>query len=681
MVFSSCGVTRQALGAVGAVSALAVAAFGAGSDARSGIASQTLPRTPHSQASVSAVTSRTGKKPRYRFMINSDSGDQSAVASYGYNLLDVTYKQAADVLPAGTRALVWVGDYDNTKCAWEVSDSALTKKISGMAGDPKVAGYNFSDEPDPNACPNAPADHAARSGLIHRLDPGKLTVMGMDANSGQASLNQMPRWVGAADYVALDPYPCRQGKPCDYRWIDAIIAAANRAGLHYWGVVQAFNDSHWRWPTPAEAKHMLAQWARSRQSGYMTFAWKWAGQYLSSRPRLLAEFKRFNRAAVHRRALASKRRPVAATADEVHYTFTGPTSLAFDWRGTARTIRYGRTARYGRTVRARLEPAPFSSAGPFWEAKLSGLKRGTRYHYSIGGSPDQIMATAPTRGFRFDVEGDVGDSGSYENVRSTQQQIAADKPAFVIVAGDLSYGNAHGQSAVDRHFNDVMVWSRRAAYMPAWGNHEWDTSTDDLRNYKGRFAIPNGQASPGAPSQGCCGEDWGWFDAGAVRFISYPEPYTRANWPDWQSKADRLMRSAQASPRIHFIVTFGHRPAYSSGHHAGESSLAGILNAFGDRYSKYVLNLNGHSHDYERFLPIHHVVHITAAGGGASLEPWSSTDSRTAYRSLHLVHVRVNVSPAVIQIQAVCGPASSTDGNSCPVGRIVDSYTIRHLTP
>ena len=72
--------------------------------------------------------------------------------------------------------------------------------------------------------------------------------------------------------------------------------------------------------------------------------------------------------------------------------------------------------------------------------------------------------------------------------------------------------------------------------------------------------------------------------------------------------------------------------------------MASVLNTFGDRYSKYVLNLNGHTHDYERFLPIHGVTHITAAGGGAPLEaPWRSTDSRTAFRALHLEHLRVDV--------------------------------------
>jgi hypothetical protein len=214
--------------------------------------------------------------------------------------------------------------------------------------------------------------------------------------------------------------------------------------------------------------------------------------------------------------------------------------------------------------------------------------------------------------------------------------------------------------------------------MTAWGNHEWDESTDDLRNYKGRLQLPHAHASPGAPRKGCCGDDWGWFDAGGVRFISYPEPYTDAAWIDWHEKAARLMAAAQRDPRIHFVVTFGHRPAYSTGYHPGDKQLASIMNDLGDRYSKYVLNLNGHSHDYERFVPIHHVVHITAGGGGADLEPWSrGPDARTAFRALHLEHLRVDVDARRLRIQALCGPGTSEQGFSCRLGTVIDSYTIR----
>jgi parallel beta-helix repeat protein len=365
--------------------------------------------------------------------------------------------------------------------------------------------------------------------------------------------------------------------------------------------------------------------------------------------------------------------------DEVHYTFTGPTSVAFDWRGTATDIRYGTTSSYGSTAAAHApDPLPFSSAGPFQEIELPGLQAGATYHYSIGGGVDHTFTTAPTGAFRFDVIADVGSSRDYSNVAPTQNQVAADNPAFVLVPGDLTYAEPLGQPAVDQHFNDVMAWSQQAAYMPAWGNHEWENPTmDDLRNYKGRFALPNPQTSPSAPAPGCCGEDWSWFDAGGVRFISYPEPFSSSTWTNWQAQADPIFAAAQSNASIHFIVTFGHRPAYSTGFHQGETDLAGVLNTLGDRYSKYVLNLNGHSHDYERFQPIHGVTHVTVAGGGASLEPpWSSTDSRTAFRAMHLEHLRVDVSSTGMRIEAVCGPPTSKDDITCVQGSVIDSYTI-----
>jgi calcineurin-like phosphoesterase family protein len=614
---------------------------------------------------------------RYRYMYDSSSAPK-AVARHGWNLLDVGSHWEADRLPRGTRGLVWVGDYDNSTCNWELSDAQVRHEIK--RGDPKVAGYVISDEPDPKACPDAPAQHRARSRMIHSLDPGKLTVMVMDANSGKASLDQIPRWVGVTDYVGLDPYPCYQGRACKYSWISTIIRAADRTGLRYWGVVQAFADPPWRWPTPAEESHMLSQWAASRASGYMTFAWKWRGSSLGARPALLAALTRFNRARPVKSS--APRLPVAQPAAgrprEVHYTFTGPRSVAFDWVGGGSTIRYGRGRAYGARATAHApRPLPFSSKGPFREARLGGLQPATTYHYSIGGGGDHTFTTAPKAPYRFDVEADVGDSGSFGGVLPTQHQIASDHPAFVLVPGDLTYANDDGQHAADRHFNDVMAWSQTAAYMPAWGNHEWDESSDDLRNYKGRFAIPHPHGSPGAPGKNCCGEDWGWFDAGGVRFISYPEPYSDRTWQAWRPAAAQIMAAAQNDPRINFIVTFGHRPAYSTGYHPGDSSLAGILNSLGDRYSKYVLNMNGHSHDYERFQPIHHVVHVTVGGGGAELEPWSSgPDPRTAFRAMHLEHLRVTVTAQQLQVQDVCGPSSSHDEMKCRAGQVIDSFTI-----
>jgi hypothetical protein len=379
----------------------------------------------------------------------------------------------------------------------------------------------------------------------------------------------------------------------------------------------------------------------------------------------------------------------ALAADEIHWTLIGPTTVTFDWRGSETTIRYALTASYGQTATAGAPtPTPFSSAGPFREARLNGLQPNAVYHYSIGSGPDHTFRTPPPRGssgYTVCVEGDIGEGGAYPLMPVVQTIISGQAPAFALVVGDLTYGNAHGQAAVDQHFNDVMAWSQDAAYMPAWGNHEWDSpSSDDLRNYKGRFELPNPQTSPGSPAASCCGEDWSWFDYGNTRFIAYPEPWSGASWTDWRTQAGALMDQAQADPAIKFIVTFGHRPAYSSGHHPGDSGLKAIMDALGDSHSKYVLNLNGHSHDYERSHPQHGVVHVTAGTGGASLEEDGSClwlactqPSWSAFRVMRLGVTVLRFTDSSIQGQFLCGPAGAgTNDVNCTQGSVVDAFTI-----
>jgi hypothetical protein len=218
--------------------------------------------------------------------------------------------------------------------------------------------------------------------------------------------------------------------------------------------------------------------------------------------------------------------------------------------------------------------------------------------------------------------------------------------------------------------------------MPAWGNHEWEP-TDDLRNYKGRFDFANPQTSPGSPSVSCCGEDWYWFDYGNARFIAYPEPWSGA-WSDWNTKARVLMDKAQADPTIDFIVTFGHRPAYSSGHHPGSSTLKGILDALGDTHSKYVLNINGHSHNYERGFPQHGVVHVTVGTGGASLEQdgsclWCTCTQPawSAFRAMRLGALKLRFTDTRIEGTFICGPpGGGTNDVNCTEGSMVDTFVI-----
>ena len=395
----------------------------------------------------------------------------------------------------------------------------------------------------------------------------------------------------------------------------------------------------------------------------------------------------------------------AFPADEIHWTITGQTSVTFDWRGPESTIAYGLTPSYGQTATAATPaPLPFSSPGPFWEARLAGLQQNTLYHYSIGAGPDHTFHTPPPRGsagFTIYVEGDVGDGALFSRMPAVQSMIAAGSPRFVLVVGDDTYANDTGQSHVDGHFNDVMVWSQDAAYMPVWGNHEWDKTTDDLRNYKGRFDLPNAQTSPTAPDSADLagtplpyGKDWYWFDYGNTRFIAIPDPYTygaSGPWADWNAKVGPIMDQAQSDSAIAFIVTFGHRPTYSSGNYSpGDLTLRAYLDALAATHGKYGLDLSGHSHNYERSYPQSHVTHITAGGGGAPLEGtgviaclWKGgcpPPSWSAYRAMHHGAIKLRFTPTAIEGQVTCGPPGGVTSNlndiTCAMGSVIDTFTV-----
>ena len=380
---------------------------------------------------------------------------------------------------------------------------------------------------------------------------------------------------------------------------------------------------------------------------------------------------------------------VPVSADEIHWTFTGLNSVGFDWRGTAKELHYGLSTEYSYVVLGQPpSPLPFSSPAPFWEAEITGLQPNTVYHYSIGSSSDQTFRTPPLPGtadFTVDAEGDIGGSNSFAFVPGVQNLIAANPPALVLILGDLTYGNATGQASVDQHFNDVMIWSLQMAYMPAWGNHEWDVDMkDDLRNYKGRFQLPNQQMSSGAPSRGCCGKDWYWFDYGNARFIAYPEPYSSGTLFDWYSKAKDVMDQAEHDPNLDFIITFGHRPAYSSGYHPGSLVLSRYLARLAS-HSKYVLNINGHSHNYERTYPQSGIVHVTVGTGGSELEENNTrclfrvcpAPSWSAYRAMHFGILRLQFTKGEIRGEFVCGPAGGGKNDvQCKSGSILDRFTV-----
>jgi hypothetical protein len=384
-------------------------------------------------------------------------------------------------------------------------------------------------------------------------------------------------------------------------------------------------------------------------------------------------------------------------ADEIHWTFTGQTSVTFDWRGsiTENAISYGTASGvYGTPVSAVTpNPIPTSSPGPFWEAAITGLEAGTLYYYKIGNNPEHTFTTPPPLGvsdFTVYVEGDVGSTKTWPRVADVQKIIAnafgngyAD---FVLPVGDLTYADVNGASDVDQHFNDVMLWSQDAAYMVAWGNHEWDASStipDNFHDYIGRFAFPNGQTSPLGTTvvyNYAPGEDWYWFDYGNVRFIAIPEPYsTTVTWPDWNTKVKPIMAAAQANPNIDFIVTYGHRPSYSCT--SGDAKLKVILDGLAVNYTKYVLDLSGHHHFYERSNPSQTigVTHIIAGTGHTAPSTSLCTQPTwSAFVAEQPGALKLHFTDTAIEGQFICASATSVCGAP---GAVIDTFTIGTQPP
>ncbi|MBV9290817.1 MAG: metallophosphoesterase family protein, partial [Frankiales bacterium] len=407
----------------------------------------------------------------------------------------------------------------------------------------------------------------------------------------------------------------------------------------------------------------------------------------------------------------------ADTVDEIHYSYgETPDSVVFDWHGGETTLSYGLDSTYGsQAVAAPSAVTPVDTTGPFMEVKLTGLQPGTTYHYQIGVSGlDHTFTTTPTGNFTWVDVGDTGSTLCSPWLAQTQSLIAAQSPAFVTHGGDISYENECGPGAVHQYYNDQQVWSAGSAFQPVWGNHEYGSPNaesrpgavrDSMLNYKGRSYVTNAQTVPNdtvkqlsapgcawetsATANTCLGEDWGWFVAGHVMFISMPEPWSGAI-ADWRAKAASLMSTAQADPTIDFVVTYGHRPGYSSVSASVSADVRTALTALAQSYSpsagnptgKYVLNVAHHVHGDEVFAPINGLVNITDGGGGQSQVTYDATpDPNSVFRTVHPSILRglYDATAHTLQVDILCGPVyTPSPKQPCTYGSVLTTMTFTH---
>jgi hypothetical protein len=215
-------------------------------------------------------------------------------AALGFTTFDSgPWPEQMEALAArGLQGFVWLGGYSNESCSFRESDAWVRTRVSSIAGQRAVAAYLIDDEPLAKECPEAPEQVRARAQLVKSIDPGPPTFVVI------YRVDELKRFAGAVDVIAVDRYPCSIQNGCDFSKIDEAIAEVDRLGVRYWGVIQAHGDDWYRVPTPGELHQQFDRWRASHAEGYFVFAWQWPddepSQWLANHPELQAQLAKEN---------------------------------------------------------------------------------------------------------------------------------------------------------------------------------------------------------------------------------------------------------------------------------------------------------------------------------------------------------------------------------------------------
>ena len=157
----------------------------------------------------------------------------------------------------------------------------------------------------------------------------------------------------------------------------------------------------------------------------------------------------------------------------------------------------------------------------------------------------------------------------------------------VFTAGD----NVYPDGSLDR-FRDCYgpSWGRHLGRTrPAAGNHDWETR--DLAGYLGYFgaaAAPNGTS-------------WYSYDLGTWHVIVLDSDCAQVAGCGADSPQGRWLAADLAGSSARCTMAIWHHPRFSSGEHGNDPTVGPFWRALYDAGADVVVN--GHDHDYERFVP------------------------------------------------------------------------------
>ncbi len=226
---------------------------------------------------ASVVSARTSARPSRSIKGYYDQGsdqlrDWNKYKTYGFNLVfagidpKLLDRLRANGASAWIQPNVWNG------CGYEFSTPEALARARRAVATKAVSGFYVADEPSASGCSSAPAQIAAWTATLHTHFPRIPTII---ATYDSTDLTDFAR---SADEFALDIDPCQYGNGCNYSWITALAATADRLRLKYVGVPQAFGgNGRYDLPTPSQLKQIIHTWKATKELGYVVYAFSAVG--------------------------------------------------------------------------------------------------------------------------------------------------------------------------------------------------------------------------------------------------------------------------------------------------------------------------------------------------------------------------------------------------------------------
>jgi hypothetical protein len=191
------------------------------------------------------------------------------------------------------------------------------------------------------------------------------------------------------------------------------------------------------------------------------------------------------------------------------------------------------------------------------------------------------IACDPSSG---DFRGGAGSSRNCRQKATSDLALALD-PTVVLPLGDLQYES--GTAAAFRASYQPSWGRLRAISRPAVGNHEYNSGAGAYWDYFGSAAGP-------------AGKGWYSYDLGAWHLVALNSNCGKVGCGAGSEQV-RWLRADLAAHRSACTLAYWHHPRWSDGEHGDDGEVAPFVQALYEAGADVVLN--GHDHDYERFVP------------------------------------------------------------------------------